>query len=72
MAVRTIEDKMHTVLDAAKSRIRNAFSNGIKVYMAFSCGKDSLVMSDLVYQMILSGEIDKKLLTVIFVDEEGL
>jgi len=72
MAVRTIEDKMHTVLDAAKVRIRNAFSNGIKVYMAFSSGKDSLVMSDLVYQMILSGEIDKKLLTVIFVDEEGL
>lgn len=72
MAVKTIEDKTHNVLEAAQIRLRNVFSNGIKVYMAFSCGKDSLVMSDIVYQMILRGEIDKKLLTVIFVDEEGL
>ena len=72
MAVKTIEDKTHTVLDAARIRIRNAFSNGIKVYMAFSCGKDSLVMSDILYQMLLGGEIDKSLLTVVFIDEEGL
>ena len=72
MAVRIIEDKTHNVLEAAEIRIRNLFSNGFKVYMAFSCGKDSLCMSEIVYQMILRGEIDKSLLTVVFVDEEGL
>lgn len=72
MAVRTIEDKTHNVLEAARIRIKNLFSNGFKVYMAFSCGKDSLVMSDILYQLILSGQVDKSLLTVIFVDEEGL
>ena len=58
------------VLTAAKLRISNAFSNGCKVYLSFSSGKDSLCMSSLVYDMILSGEIDPKLLTVVFIDEE--
>lgn len=61
-----------SVLDAAKVRIKNLFACGCKVYLSFSSGKDSLCMSSLVYDLIVSGEIDKSLLTVIFVDEEGL
>lgn len=71
MPIRKIEGSMD-VLTAAKLRISNAFSNGCKVYLSFSSGKDSLCMSSLVYDMILSGEIDPKLLTVVFIDEEGL
>ena len=60
------------VVEAAKRRIVNVFSNGIPVYMSFSAGKDSLCMSHLVYEKIRTGEIDPKLLTVIFIDEEAL
>lgn len=60
------------VLDAAKQRIRNVFSNKCKVYLSFSCGKDSLCLSSITYDLIISGEIDKSLLTIIFIDEEGL
>ena len=60
------------VLEAAKTRIRNVFSNGCKVYLSFSCGKDSACMSSLTYDLIVAGDIDPKQLTVIFIDEEGL
>ncbi len=60
------------VLEAAKLRIKNVFSNGCKVYLSFSSGKDSLCMSSITYDLIRGGEIDPKQLTVIFVDEEGL
>ena len=60
------------VLQAAKIRIRNVFANGCKIYLSFSSGKDSLCMANLVYEMILSGELDPKQLTVTFIDEEGL
>ena len=65
-------DSSISVLDAAKMRIRNLFACGCKVYLSFSCGKDSLCMSSLTYDLILAGEIDRHQLTVIFVDEEGL
>jgi predicted phosphoadenosine phosphosulfate sulfurtransferase len=71
MAIKTIESRMN-VVEAAKRRIVNVFSNGVRVYMSFSAGKDSLCISHLVYEKILSGEIDPKLLTVIFIDEEAL
>jgi predicted phosphoadenosine phosphosulfate sulfurtransferase len=71
MPVKKLESTMN-VLDAAKLRIRNVFSNGCKVYLSFSSGKDSLVLSSLTYDMILAGEIDPKQLTVVFIDEEGL
>lgn len=61
-----------SVLDAAKTRIKNLFANGCKVYLSFSCGKDSLCMASITYDLIISGEIDRKQLTIIFVDEEGL
>lgn len=60
------------VVEAARRRIANIFSNGVRVYMAFSAGKDSLCMAHLVYAKIMRGEIDPKLLTVIFIDEEAL
>lgn len=60
------------VVDAARCRIRNVFSNGVKVYMSFSAGKDSLCMSYIVYDMILHGQINPEQLTVVFIDEEAI
>ena len=71
MPVKQIESTLD-VLQAAKIRIRNVFSNGVKVYLSFSSGKDSLVLSHLTYDLIRMGEISAKQLTVIFIDEEGL
>lgn len=71
MPVKTIECSMN-VLEAANQRIRNVFGTGCRIYMSFSCGKDSLCMSNLTYELIRKGEIDPKQLTVTFIDEEGL
>lgn len=71
MPVRKLQSTLN-VLDAAKQRIKNVFANGCKVYLSFSSGKDSLCMSSLTYDLIRSGEINPKQLTVVFVDEEGL
>ena len=71
MAVKRIQSDMD-VVTAAKIRIRNAFHNGIPVYMSFSGGKDSLVLAQLTFSLIQSGEIDPSLLTVQFVDEEAI
>ncbi len=60
------------VLEAAKTRIKNLFSTGVKVYLSFSSGKDSLCMASITYDLILAGEINPKQLTITFVDEEGL
>ena len=61
-----------SVVEAARQRIKNVFANGVPVYISFSCGKDSLCLSHLTYDLILRGEISAKQLTVIFIDEEGL
>lgn len=58
------------VLTAARQRIINLFSNGAKVYLSMSGGKDSIVMADITYNLIKEGKIDKSLLTVVFIDEE--
>lgn len=71
MAVKRIRSDMD-VVTAAKTRIRNVFSNGLPVYMSFSGGKDSLCMGSLVYSLIREGAINPKLLTVLFVDEEAI
>jgi len=71
MPTKRIESRVN-VLEATKTRIRNVFRNGFKVYPSFSCGKDSLVMSSITYDLIRAGEIDSAQLTVTFVDEEGL
>ena len=60
------------VVEAARKRILNVFSNGVKVYMSFSAGKDSLCMSHIVYDLILKGKINPKQLIAIFIDEESI
>lgn len=60
------------VLTAARRRIRNIFANGLPVSLSVSGGKDSICLSHLVFQMCQSGEIDKRLLVVEFVDEEAI
>lgn len=71
MPIKSVQSGIN-VLEAAKIRIKNAFSNGCKMYLSFSSGKDSACLASLTYDMILAGEIDGKQLTVIFIDEEGL
>ncbi|MCQ2113337.1 MAG: phosphoadenosine phosphosulfate reductase family protein [Bacteroidaceae bacterium] len=71
MAVSKIESTLD-VVQATTQRIKNAFGNGCKVYLSFSCGKDSLCMANITYELIRMGEINPKQLTVVFVDEEGL
>jgi predicted phosphoadenosine phosphosulfate sulfurtransferase len=61
-----------TVLDAARRRIINAFSNGKKVYVSFSGGKDSLCLLGLVLQLAAEGKIDPSLMIVEFIDEEAV
>lgn len=71
MAVKRIKSGIDVVA-ATKNRIKNVFSNGVPVYMSFSGGKDSLVMADITLKLIKAGEIDPKLLTVLFIDEEAI
>lgn len=60
------------VVTAAKQRIVNIFSNGLPVYMSISGGKDSICLNHLVYELVKAGKIDKTILTVVFIDEEGI
>ncbi len=71
MPIRKLESTID-VLEAAKRRIKNLFDSGAKVYLSFSSGKDSLCMSSITYDLIRSGQINPKQLTVTFIDEEGL
>jgi predicted phosphoadenosine phosphosulfate sulfurtransferase len=61
-----------TVAEAARKRIINAFSNGKKVYVSFSGGKDSLCLLDLVLKLAGEGKIDPSLIIVEFIDEEAI
>lgn len=60
------------VVQMAKIRIKNVFETANKVYLSVSGGKDSIVLNDIVYKMIMSGEIDKNKLVVQFIDEEAI
>ena len=60
------------VLQAAKQRILNVFKNGLPVYMAFSGGKDSIVLAHITCQLIQEGMINASQLTVQFIDEEAI
>lgn len=60
------------VVEAATQRVKNIFKNGCKVYLSFSGGKDSIVLADIVYKLIMRGEIDGSLLEVEFIDEEAM
>ena len=63
MAIKRVQSSM-SVVDAAVIRILNTFKQGVKVYLAFSAGKDSLCLSHMVYSLIKQGKIDPKQLTV--------
>lgn len=71
MAVKRIEGTID-VVTAARQRLLNVFSNGVKVYMSFSAGKDSLCLAHLTYALIMEGKIDARQLVVIFIDEEAI
>ena len=60
------------VVQAARQRIKNVFANGLPVVLAFSGGKDSICLDYLVYELCASGQVDKNLLTVVFIDEEAI
>ena len=60
------------VVEATKLRLKNIFSAGVKINLSLSGGKDSLVLADNIYKLCVSGEIDKTLLKVLFVDEEAI
>ena len=62
------------VLTAAKQRYIEAFAiDGIKFTLAFSGGKDSIVLSDILFKLCESGKVDKnKIEAVEFVDEEAM
>lgn len=60
------------VVTMARRRIKNLFSNGLPISLSISGGKDSICLNDLVFKMCQTGEIDKSLLTVDFVDEEAI
>lgn len=61
-----------TVAEAAERRILNAFSNGKKVYLSFSGGKDSLCLLDVTLKLAGQGTIDPSMLIVQFIDEEAI
>lgn len=71
MAVKRIEGSID-VLQAARRRLLNVFSNGVPVYLSFSAGKDSLCLAHLTYSLILQKKIDPRQLTVMFIDEEAI
>lgn len=71
MAVKIKEGSMN-VVEAARRRIQNVFDTGLDVAMSISGGKDSIVMTDIVYKMIKEGKINPKQLTVQFIDEEAM
>ena len=71
MAIKRVQSSM-SVVDAAVIRIMNTFKQGVRVYLAFSAGKDSLCLSHMVYSLIKQGKIDPKQLTVFFIDEEAI
>ena len=60
------------VVTAAKMRLVNIFSNGTKVYINFSGGKDSICLGQLVVELIQEGRIDPSRIEVVFIDEEGM
>ena len=71
MAIKRMKTSLN-VVEAATIRIKNAFETGANIHMNFSSGKDSLCMSNIVYELCCQGEVNRKQLKVIFIDEEGL
>ena len=66
------KSEKYTVYDALYMRIKNVFKNNVRVYFSFSGGKDSLVIANALAELIEQGQIDGKMLSVIFIDEEAI
>lgn len=67
------KESSYNVVEAARIRVKNIFNkNNVPVYLAFSGGKDSLALAQVIYSLIQEGEIDASKLTVQFIDEEGI
>lgn len=60
------------VVTAAKQRIIDTFKRKRVVWLSFSGGKDSLVLASIVMELLQEGKIDKRLLRVLFIDEEAM
>jgi len=71
MAVMKVTGKMN-VVEAAMQRITNVFQNGVKVYLAFSGGKDTLCICGMLWELAVAGKIDLHQMTVCFIDEESI
>lgn len=72
MGITRVRELDIDVVQAARQRIINAFSNGCKVYLSCSGGKDSIVMMDITYKLILEGKINPAQLEAVFIDEESM
>lgn len=59
-------------VEAAKKRTIEIFKNNPRIVMYFSGGKDSIVLASIVYNLCVSGKVDKKKLIVQFIDEEAM
>ena len=71
MAVMKVSGKMN-VVEAAMQRIENVFRNGVKVYLAFSGGKDTLCICGMIWELAMAGKIDLHQLCICFIDEETI
>ena len=71
MAIMKVTGKMN-VVEAATQRILNTFANGVKVYLAFSGGKDTLCICGILWELAMAGKIDLHQLCVVFIDEETI
>lgn len=60
------------VVTAARKRIISIFDSGVNVALSFSGGKDSIVLADIVYKLLIRGKIKADQLIVEFIDEEGM
>lgn len=60
------------VVTAARKRVTSIFDSGANVALDFSGGKDSIVLADVVYKLLVRGRIKADQLIVEFIDEEGM
>lgn len=60
------------VVTAAQKRIISIFDSGVNVALNFSGGKDSIVLADIIYKLLVRGKIKTEQLIVEFIDEEGM
>lgn len=60
------------VVEAARKRILSLFDSGVDVVLNFSGGKDSIILADITYKLLIQNKIKADQLTVEFIDEEGM